>query len=166
MPDAAQRVVVNTTPIIALSLISKLNLLHDLYGEVMIPPAVESEVLFGELQSIGKEELQKAWWLRTVSLQDPHRADLLSDLDRGEAEVIALAQELGADLLIIDERLARRHAQRLGLTLTGTLGILLKAKERSLVTSVAPLIDQLLDGGIFLSDALIDEALRLAGEGS
>jgi predicted nucleic acid-binding protein len=90
---------------------------------------------------------------------------LLSDLDRGEAEVIALAQELNADLVIVDERLARRHARRLGLTLTGTLGVLLKAKERRLVPAVGPLISQLRQDGIRLDDALVAEALDLAGEG-
>ncbi len=95
---------------------------------------------------------------------DPGRADLLSDLDRGEAEAIVLAQDLNAELLIMDERLARRHAQRLGLTLTGVLGVLLKAKQQGLVPLVKPLIEQLRQGGIWLSDALVDEALKLAGE--
>ena len=58
--------------------------------------------------------------------------------------------------MIIDERLARRHAKRLGLTLTGTLGVLLKAKERGLVPTVEPLIDELRQGGIRLDDALVD----------
>lgn len=64
----------------------------------------------------------------------------------------------------MDERLARRHAKRLGLKLTGTLGVLLRAKERELVPAVGPLIDQLVQGGIWLGDDLITEALRLAGE--
>ena len=97
-------------------------------------------------------------------LRDPTRAQMLSDLDRGEAEAIALAQELGADLVIVDERLARRHTRRLGLSLTGTLGVLLRAKSAGLVPSVAPLIEQLLRGGIRLSDSVVAETLRLAGE--
>ncbi len=125
---------------------------------------VRAEVQAGGSRGIGVIELQSANWIRTVLLQDPGRADLLSDLDRGEAEVIALAQELKADLVILDERLARRHARRLGLTLTGTLGVLLKAKERGLVPAVGPLIDQLRQGGIRLGDALVAETLRLAGE--
>ena len=108
----------------------------------------------------------------TRSEKDPHnfpisprRAELLlTDLDRGEAEVIALAQELNADLVIIDERLARRHAKRLGLNLTGTLGVLLKAKRQGLLPAIKPLIDQLRHGGIWLSDALVAEALKLAEE--
>jgi predicted nucleic acid-binding protein len=71
---------------------------------------------------------------------------------------------LDAQLIIIDERLARRHAKRLGLTLTGTLGVLLKAKERGVIPVIAPLIDQLRQGGIRLSQAVVTEALELAGE--
>ena len=94
----------------------------------------------------------------------PRRADLLSDPDRGEAEVIALAQEMEAGLVIIDERLARRHAKRLGLSLTGTLGVLLKAKQLGLVEAISPLVDQLRQGGIRLSDVVVAEVLRLAEE--
>lgn len=164
MPEYVRTVIVNTTPIIALALIGKLDLLHKLYGEVVIPPAVQSELLAGGPNSLGVAELQAANWVRTVSLQDSRRADLLSDLDRGEAEVIALAHELNADLVVIDERLARHHAQRLGLAVTGVLGVLLKAKEQGLVPAVGPLIGQLRHGGIWLSDAIVAEALKLAGE--
>jgi predicted nucleic acid-binding protein len=164
MPERTRTVVVNTTPIITLALIGQLDLLQHLYGEVVIPLAVQAEVLAGGSGGIGVAELQEANWIRTVSMQDPRRADLLSDLDRGEAEVIALAQELNAELVIIDERLARHHAKRLGLTLTGTLGVLLKSKERGFVPAVGPLLDQLRQGGIWLDDALIAEVLRLAGE--
>jgi len=143
MLRSPRRVVVNATPIIALALIGKLDLLQQLYGEAIIPSAVQAEVFAGGPMGIGSSELHTATWLRATALQDPQRADLLTDLDRGEAEVIALAQELDADLVIIDERLARRHAKRLGLTLTGTLGVLLKAKHLGLVSSVAPLIEQL-----------------------
>jgi predicted nucleic acid-binding protein len=82
----------------------------------------------------------------------------------GEAEVIALAQELNADLVIIDERLARRYAKRVGLTLTGTLGILLKAKERGFIPQVAPLTEQLCQGSIRLGDRVVAETLKLADE--
>lgn len=89
-------------------------------------------------------------------MSDPRRADLLSDLDRGEAEVLALAQEMDADLVIIDERLARRHAKRLGLALTGVLGVLLKAKERGLIPAIGPWVDRLRQGGIHLGDEIVN----------
>jgi len=164
MPEAGRTVVINATPVISLALINRLELLRRLYGEVLIPPAVRAEVLAGGPAAPGFVELQRAEWIRVTDLQDPRRADLLSDLDRGEAEVIALAQELNATLVIIDERLARRHARRLGLQLTGTLGVLLKAKKHGLVPAVKPLLDQLQRGGFRLADFLITEALQLAGE--
>ena len=69
------------------------------------------------------------------------------------------------DFVIMDERLARRHARRLGLALTGTLGILVRAKKEGFVSSVSSVIDQLRQNGIRLSDALVAETLTLAGEG-
>lgn len=164
MLDETRTVVVNTAPIISLSLVNHLPLLRDLYQTVLIPPAVREEAMRGGTRSIGVTELQQADWIRTVPLQDSRRADLLSDLDRGEAEVLALAQESHADLVIIDERLARRHAQRLGIALTGTLGVLLRAKKRGLLSEIRPLVEQIHRGGIRLSRLLIEEALKLAGE--
>jgi predicted nucleic acid-binding protein len=75
-----------------------------------------------------------------------------------------LAQEPNAELVILDERLARRRARRLGLSMTGTLGILLRAKELGLVSAIAPFVNDLRQGGIQLSDAVVTEALRLAGK--
>ena len=103
-------------------------------------------------------------YIRTLSLQDSRRAVLLSNLDRGEAETIALALEQNADLLIMDERLVRRHASRLGLTLTGSIGILLKAKQVRHITAIKPLLSQLEQGGIHLSQSPVSKALQEAGE--
>jgi predicted nucleic acid-binding protein len=157
-------VICNTTPIIALSLVGQLPLLQRLYGAVTIRAAVAAELLAGGPAGAGIAELQQADWLRQMSLSDPTRADLLSDLGRREAEVIALAQELGADLLIIDERLGRRHAERLGFEVTGTLGVLLRAKEQGLIAEMRPLIEQLRKQGIRLAEPLVRRALELANE--
>jgi len=121
-------------------------------------------VLAGGASGIGITEFKKANWLQVTPLHDPSRADLLSDLDRGEAEAIALTQELRANLVIIDERLARKHARRLGLKLTGTLGVLLEAKNRGYIGAIKPLIEQLVQGGIRLGEEVIAEALKLAKE--
>lgn len=163
MPDRPQIVIVDTTLIISLSLLRQLHLLQVLYGEVLIPLAVRAEVLAGGIRA-GAAELQTATYIRTVPLKDPQRAMLLSDLDRGEAEVIALGLEQQADLLIIDEQLGRRHAQRLGLPITGILGVLLKAKQLGHLPEVKPLILQLHQNGIRLGEVLIERVLKLAGE--
>jgi uncharacterized protein len=164
MPEAQRVVVVNTTPIIALALLGKLDLLKELYGEVLIPPAVEKELIAGGSSKIGVIDFSAVGYLHRVQLKDSTRADLLSDLDRGEAEVIALGQELSTDLLIIDEKLARRHAVRLGFNITGVLGVLLRAKEAGLIQAVEPLLQQLIDGGIWIGVDVRTETLRLAGE--
>jgi predicted nucleic acid-binding protein len=129
-----------------------------------MPSAVRDELLAGGPKGIDSARLREATWLLVASFQDPRRADLLADLDRSEAEVIALAQERNADLGILDERLARRHARRVGLALTGTLGVLLRAKQVGLVVAVASLIDKLRLQGIWLSEAVVAGVLRLAGE--
>ncbi len=161
MPDRI--VISNTTPIIALALVQQLDLLQALYEEVWIPPAVAAELRAGGARA-GAAELATASYIRTVALDDPRRADLLSDLDRGEAEVIALAQERQADLVLIDERLGRRHARRLGLPITGVLGLLLKAKELGHLDAVRPGLERMQRGGIRLSADLVQQALVLAGE--
>lgn len=164
MPDDPRLVIVNATPVIALSLIAKLDLLNQLYNEVLMPPKVKEEILAGGVTGVGREELLNATWIKVTPLEDSRRADLLADLDRGEAEVIALALEQNSDLVIIDERLARRHAQRMGLKVSGTVGVLLRAKQQGLVESIAPLIELMRVGGIRLSDAVVQETLRLADE--
>jgi len=164
MPEPARVVIVNTTPLIGLSLIGHLELLKRLYGTVLIPPAVHGEVLAGGANGIGAAELQGADWIRVTPLRDQRRADLIADLDRGEAEVIALAQELNAHLVVLDERLARLFARRLGLRITGVLGVLLQAKVNGHVGALRPLLTELRAGGFWLSDAVVAETLRLGGE--
>lgn len=85
-------------------------------------------------------------------------------MDKGEAETIILANEIDADLTIIDETLGRFHAKNASLKITGTLGILLKAKSSGYIEKIKPLFYQLKDRGIWLSDKLINRVLNLANE--
>jgi predicted nucleic acid-binding protein len=103
-------------------------------------------------------------WIRKVSLELQEQALVYIGLDRGEAEVLALAIEKQAQLIVMDERRGRRFAERLGLPTTGTLGILLLAKELQLIKEIAPYLDRLLSSGLFISDDLIATVLMLAGE--
>jgi predicted nucleic acid-binding protein len=85
-------------------------------------------------------------------------------LDEGEAEAIILAKELNADLLILDEKLGRDYAKKLNVRITGTLGVLLKAKEMGLIDSVRELLNVLVDKGVWLNPKLIEKVIKLAGE--
>lgn len=102
MPAGDRPVVVDSTPIIVLALAGRLDLLQAFYRQVVIPPAVRSELEAGGGSRPGAAELAAASWIETLRLEDPSRAHLLADLDRGEAEVIALAQERRARLVVID----------------------------------------------------------------
>lgn len=156
-------VILNNTPLVALWSLSQLPLLRDLYAEVIIPQAVYEEFLATE-RSVRQTALNEAPWIKIRSLINPRHALIYVGIDRGEAEVLALATEHSARLVIIDEYKGRRYAQRLGLSLTGTLGVLLTAKQNGLVPALAPLMNQLLKEGLFLAPKLIQKALELAGE--
>lgn len=162
MRESPRLVISNTTPLIALTLIGRLDLLRQLYGTVTIPTAVRDELRAARSGAVAVD-LESLPWIRIIAASDS-RVQLIVGLDRGEAEVVALAEELSADLVLIDERLGRRYAQRLGIPLSGTLGVLLKAKTQGYVPALAPLIEALRQSGIHLSQALVEEALRLADE--
>ncbi|MFN7338384.1 MAG: DUF3368 domain-containing protein, partial [bacterium] len=90
---------------------------------------------------------------------------LLNKLDRGESEGIILALELGADILILDERKGRKVARYLGLNITGILGVLLEAKQKELIMNIKPIVDQLISKAEFrISETLYRKVLTIAGE--
>lgn len=164
MPAPEQPVVVDSTPIVALAGIGRPDLLRCLAPEVLMPPAVWNELLSGGERPGGAADLAGAPWIQVGALADSAGAELWTDLDRGEAEVIALARQLGARLVVIDDRLGRRHAERLGLRVTGTIGVLVLARERGLVDEVLPLLSRLEENGIYLSERLKDWVRDTSGE--
>jgi predicted nucleic acid-binding protein len=163
MPD--KPVVLNNTPLVAFWVLGRLDLLRDLFDEILIPPAVEAEFLAVE-ETVRREALGRAPWIKTAALSHPRRALAYAGLDQGEAEVLALAEERDARLVIIDERKGRRYAERMGLPQTGSLGVLLLAKQAGLIDSVATSIAKLQEAGLFLSADLVRRALEIAGEAS
>jgi len=114
-------VILNNTPLVALQSIEQLDLLHKLFAVVWIPTAGENEFLATEMDA-RQPILKQAPWLQTVKLANSRHALVYTGLDRGEAEVLALAVEHSARLVIMDERKGRQYAHRLCLPLTGTLG--------------------------------------------
>lgn len=158
-----RKVVSNTTPILSLLKIKHLHLLEVLYTSVIIPQAVWQEVEVGKNGPF-YTDLAVLPWVDIQSVQNPASVQYLTDLDKGEAEVIVLAREIGADLIIIDETLGRQYAQYFGLTLTGTLGILLRAKKEGHILQVKPLLEMLRLQGVWLSNRVVQDVLLLAGE--
>jgi uncharacterized protein len=156
-------VVLNNTPLVALTVLGRLDLLRDLFGEVLVPESVQDEFLAVDT-ALRREALASAPWIRVVPLANPRRALPYSGLDLGEAEVLALAEERSASLLVIDEKKARRYAERMKFSLTGTLGLLLLAREQELIDSITREIETLQEVGFYLAPSLVTRARELAGE--
>ena len=157
------KVVSNTTPIISLLKIDKLHVLKELYGVIYLPLEVFNEIEAGKNKDF-YVDLSKFEWIKIQKIKNKKSLSYFLDLDKGEAEAIVLATEIGADLIILDETLGRFHAKHAGLKVTGTLGILLKAKQLGFVSELKSLLLELRIKGIWLSDHLIEEMLKLANE--
>jgi len=117
------KIVSNTTPIISLLKLDKLDLLHQLYSQINIPFAVYQEIEAGKAKGYYKD-LSKVDWINILEIQDKQAMKYFLNLDAGEAEAIVLAAEMKADLIIVDEKLGRFHAKHAGLKVTGTIGVL------------------------------------------
>jgi predicted nucleic acid-binding protein len=157
----------NTGPIIALAKISCLSILKTMFSEILIPPVVYRELL-------GKsgtewEEIESAL-NDFIKVMEPDHSDnatelAIANLDEGERQTIKLAANLrGNVLLLIDDKAGREAASRLNIPITGTIGILLLAKEKGRLTDVTLLIDKLRNSGYWFSDELIEIAKKLAKE--
>lgn len=150
-------VVSDTSPLTALVKIGRAELLAELFGRVIIPPAVEMELL--------REHRELPEWLEVQAPSMIPAEIAAAHLDAGETQALALALELRADTVLMDERLGRRIARSVGLIPTGVLGCLLFAKREGLLIAVAPLIADLkLRGGCWFEDALVAALLAAAGE--
>jgi hypothetical protein len=159
-------VVSNASPLINLARIGKLDLLHDLYGELTIPEAVWREVVVEGAGQPGADEVKGATWIKRHAVTNRQLVHALQqELDAGEAEAIVLASETEAELLLMDERLGRETAQHLGLRYTGLIGVLVEAKRKGLISAVKPHLDALRDAaGFRVSDVLYTRVLQDEGE--
>jgi predicted nucleic acid-binding protein len=144
--------------------VGRLSLLVTLYGEVLVPQAVWSEVVRDGRP--GAPEVASATWIRAVPVVNRLRvAELLKHVGPGEAEAIALAEESPAEVLLINERRARKIALDLGLPITGVLGVLLEAKQKGLIPAIKPVLDDMTSTVAFrIKRKLYEAALRSAGE--
>lgn len=129
-----------------------------------MPPAVKQELIAGGKSQIGVQELESAAWLQIMEIKDSTKISLLYELDRGEAEVIILAQEQRTAEVIIDEKVARMQARILGLKVVGTLGLLLRAKNQGFIDEIRPLINKILEEGIYIHENIVRGIVQEAGE--
>ncbi len=164
-------VVADASVLIALARIGHLDILPTLFGRVFIPRAVAQEIEIGG--KAGSKLFKQASWIYIVDLWSQELADELSSanrkgmkLDEGEAQAIALALELDADYLLIDERRGRRVAESLGIDLIGVLGVLALAKRKGLLPEIRPALDALLRAGFRISNDLYRFVLEDADEAS
>ncbi|WP_375477817.1 DUF3368 domain-containing protein [uncultured Nostoc sp.] len=159
-------IVSDTSPINNLAAINHLHLLQQLYGTVLIPEAVYRELTDPNFPVAGAIEVQTFIWIQTRPVPDRILVEALSnELDIGEAEAIALALEMKADQVLIDERRGRMVAAMLNLGYTGILGILVEAKSQRLISAVKPLLDALINqAGFWLAEPLYKRVLQLVDE--
>lgn len=156
-------VVGDSSALIAFHRLEFWSLLPQLYGEVHVPDSVWPEVFLAARFS-GSMPAPPAWLMRHPAPTDTSNIPETATLDRGEADAIQLARDLPADLLLIDEACGRKIAQRLGLRITGVVGVLIEARRRGLIPSLAAPLGRLKAMDFWLSDQLVREALRLVGE--
>lgn len=146
-------VVLDSTCLIALEKIGRLDLLPGLFSHLHAPPAVADE--FG----------RSLPWLTVTSVSNQFSVTVLrTQLDRGEAEALVLASELAAERVVLDHKKARRIAGTLELRVIGTVGIVLRAKQAGMIEACRPVLEELRRVGFHISEALFKEALRLADE--
>jgi uncharacterized protein len=156
-------VVSDSTAIIQLSRIHALDILKNLFGEIYIPRAVSNEISRGNQP--GALQLANLSWIKIVSVSDRKMVETLAArLDLGETEAIALALERGASLLVIDEKKGRKVAAERRIPIIGVAGILVKAKQAGLISSVRAHLDALAKTDLHLSEAVRAEILKRAGE--
>ena len=162
MPDRA--IVINTTPLIALVAAGCLDALPLLYQRVIVQMEVVDEIHAGGKKGFGAAEIAAARFLEIQTTPALIPLYLVNALDRGEAAVIATALDQHIPLVCIDETVGRRVARLAGLTLTGSLGVLIKAKQHGYPVIVSDAIDRMRDQGIWLSQEVATAALALAKE--
>ena len=159
------KVVTNATALIGLSRIGRLSLIKDLFGQVYVSQRVYDELVKKGKGKPGADVIEKAKWL----IPRPPKnilalAALESILDLGEASTIVVGVEIKADIVILDEKMARGIAEYMGLKVVGTIGILIECKRRGLIQRVRPLLDSLRQVDFWIDEELYHRGLTLARE--
>lgn len=158
----------NTSPIMNLAVVDLLDLLHQQFGEVIVPAGVVDELKL-DTGYPGTDKIRnaiEAGWLRQEKLENDQVARALKrELDDGEAEAIALALQLHIEVILMDERDGRSIAKSMGLSPIGVLGVLLRAKQEGGIGSIKEILNRLRnDAGFYIADSLMENILAETGE--
>lgn len=159
-------IVSDTSPVSNLILIERLDILRELFSEIIIPPTVDAEIR--ALNQFGKDlsEYENAEWIKTFVPTNLQKFQKLKvNLDIGEAQAIALAIELNCDLLLMDERIGTTIARQEGLQTIGLVGVLIKAKDEKIIETVGDILTDLKNiAGFWLNENLERKILEEVGE--
>ena len=158
-------VVSDSTILIGLEKIGKSHLLREIFSKIFIPEEVFKEVVERGKGKPGSKVIKEAAWIEVKPVKDRIQVSfLLGSLEKGEAEVLVLARELEADLILLDEEKARKSAVIAGFEIMGLLGLFILAKNLGLIYEVRPLVDELMIKKFRISDKIIEETLKKVGE--
>lgn len=159
-------IVSDTSPVSNLILIERLDILQKLFAEIIIPPAADAEIRALKKFSIDLNQYENAEWIKvTAPINLPKVRTLQIKLDEGEAQAIALALEIECDLLLMDERLGTIIARQEGLQTVGSVGVLIKAKQKKIITEAREILSELkTTAGFWLGDKLETKIPEELGE--
>lgn len=159
------KIVCDSSALIVLARIGRLDILEKMVKALLIPQAVYEDIVVKGASRAGEIEVRKAKWIekRNVSNRELVRK-LNVSLGLGESEAIALAKEIKADLIILDDQKARKAAISEGLRVAGLLALLIQAKEKGIIERVRPIIDELKHKGFFISKDLYQDTIKKARE--
>lgn len=158
-------IIINTGPLLSLIAgLGKLEILIHLYKNVIVPNEVVKEIEIGGKKGFGIDEFKKAKWLNKINEPIVISEYLKNSLDIGEASVIQFALNNNIKTVCIDEAVGRRVARLNGLNVTGTIGILIRARKEGYIDSIKNVLDNMQQKGIWLSKELINFACKFSGE--
>lgn len=152
----------NTTPFIALSSVDLLHVLPAIFGEIGVAPSVVEECREGG--RIFVPDLARLPWVKVNAVQSGLQLPALFELDRGERDTLLLAAAHGGALVVMDEKLGRNLAEYMGFQVTGTLGVLAKARKMGLIPSFTQAASQMREQGIYFHQSLVDRVAARLGE--
>ena len=158
-------IVVNTGPLLAwIIALNDLSFLTRLYKRVIVPLEVCEEIMVGGKSGLGISDFMRADYLNKRKDNTKIASLLLNSLDKGEASVIQLAQDEDVKTVCIDEIVGRRVARLSGLKVTGSLGVLLRAKQEGLDINIKSIIQRFKESGVWISEDLGNWCMEQAGE--